>query len=180
MESQMRFFARRATTRAASFAFGAFLSTAAFAAVHPLGNLDPDNAGSFNETDPTGVINAKGTFSLTMEAKTALSATIAVNRAAMYIPGALELFQGATLIFSAPLVFVGNEYTASFSELLGPGSYSELITGKINSKRLGIGGTVTTTAVPEPSTWAMMLLGFAGLGFVGYRASRRSVALAAS
>jgi uncharacterized membrane protein len=25
------------------------------------------------------------------------------------------------------------------------------------------------TAVPEPSTWAMMLIGFAGLGFVGYR-----------
>ena len=25
------------------------------------------------------------------------------------------------------------------------------------------------SAVPEPSTWAMMLLGFAGLGFVGYR-----------
>jgi hypothetical protein len=32
-------------------------------------------------------------------------------------------------------------------------------------------------AVPEPSTWAMMLLGFAGLGFVGYRASRKSNAL---
>jgi hypothetical protein len=29
--------------------------------------------------------------------------------------------------------------------------------------------------VPEPSTWAMMLLGFAGLGFAGYRASRKSV-----
>jgi hypothetical protein len=27
-------------------------------------------------------------------------------------------------------------------------------------------------AVPEPSTWAMMLLGFAGLGLAGYRASR--------
>jgi hypothetical protein len=26
-----------------------------------------------------------------------------------------------------------------------------------------------TPVVPEPSTWAMMLLGFAGLGFVGYR-----------
>jgi outer membrane lipase/esterase len=25
------------------------------------------------------------------------------------------------------------------------------------------------SAVPEPSTWAMMLLGFAGLGFFGYR-----------
>lgn len=29
-------------------------------------------------------------------------------------------------------------------------------------------------AVPEASTWAMMLLGFAGIGFVGYRRSRRS------
>jgi hypothetical protein len=30
-----------------------------------------------------------------------------------------------------------------------------------------------TPAVPEPSTWAMMLLGFAGLGFAGYRTARR-------
>ena len=28
------------------------------------------------------------------------------------------------------------------------------------------------TTVPEPSTWAMMLLGFAGLGFAGYRRAR--------
>ncbi len=28
-------------------------------------------------------------------------------------------------------------------------------------------------AIPEPSTWAMMLLGFAGLGFLGYRYTRR-------
>jgi PEP-CTERM motif len=32
------------------------------------------------------------------------------------------------------------------------------------------------TSVPEPSTWTMMLVGFAGLGFAGYRASRRAVA----
>ena len=30
-------------------------------------------------------------------------------------------------------------------------------------------GGVVSGAVPEPSTWAMMLLGFAGLGYVGYR-----------
>jgi hypothetical protein len=35
-------------------------------------------------------------------------------------------------------------------------------------------------SVPEPSTWAMLLLGFAGLGFVGYRrAARGHAALAA-
>jgi hypothetical protein len=28
-------------------------------------------------------------------------------------------------------------------------------------------------AVPEPSTWAMMLIGFATLGFAGYRAKRK-------
>ena len=29
-----------------------------------------------------------------------------------------------------------------------------------------------TPAVPEPSTWALMLAGFAGLGFLGYRRNR--------
>ena len=30
-----------------------------------------------------------------------------------------------------------------------------------------------TAAVPEPSTWAMMFIGFAGLGFLSYRRSQR-------
>jgi hypothetical protein len=38
--------------------------------------------------------------------------------------------------------------------------------------------TLIGSAVPEPSTWAMMLLGFAALGFAGYRASHRNAALA--
>lgn len=38
------------------------------------------------------------------------------------------------------------------------------------------------SAVPEPSTWAMMMLGFAGVGFIAYRRSRKNngVALAAA
>jgi hypothetical protein len=36
--------------------------------------------------------------------------------------------------------------------------------------------TATLPPVPEPSTWAMMLFGFAGLGFVAHRASRRPAA----
>jgi hypothetical protein len=32
---------------------------------------------------------------------------------------------------------------------------------------------------PESSTWAMMVLGFAGVGFAGYRKSRKAAAIAA-
>jgi hypothetical protein len=31
------------------------------------------------------------------------------------------------------------------------------------------GGNIELSTVPEPSTWAMMLIGFAGLGYAGYR-----------
>jgi len=31
---------------------------------------------------------------------------------------------------------------------------------------------VSLSAVPEPATWAMMLLGFAGLGFAGFRRAK--------
>ncbi len=40
--------------------------------------------------------------------------------------------------------------------------------------------SVTAAApVPELSTWVMMLLGFAGLEFAGYRTSRKAVSIAA-
>jgi hypothetical protein len=38
--------------------------------------------------------------------------------------------------------------------------------------------TVKIGSIPEPATWAMMLLGFAPLGFAGFRATRKSAARA--
>jgi hypothetical protein len=40
-------------------------------------------------------------------------------------------------------------------------------------------GLTATPAVPEPSTWAMMLLGFAGIGFMAYRRKSSPVLVAA-
>jgi PEP-CTERM motif len=37
---------------------------------------------------------------------------------------------------------------------------------------------ITPPAVPEPSTWAMMLLGFAGLGYAGYRQRQKLAGVA--
>jgi hypothetical protein len=44
---------------------------------------------------------------------------------------------------------------------------SEFDMTKLEQVRLG--GIQGVSAVPEPSTWAMMILGFLGLGFMGYR-----------
>ena len=36
-----------------------------------------------------------------------------------------------------------------------------------------------TSAVPEPATWAMMIIGFAAIGFVAYRRGKKQVTVAA-
>jgi PEP-CTERM motif len=38
-----------------------------------------------------------------------------------------------------------------------------------DSFTLDVGGVIPPPAVPEPSTWAMMLIGFAGLGYAAVR-----------
>jgi hypothetical protein len=42
-----------------------------------------------------------------------------------------------------------------------------------------IGNAFSVTAVPESSTWAMMVVGFAGLGYAGWRGSRNTAGRAA-
>jgi hypothetical protein len=41
------------------------------------------------------------------------------------------------------------------------------------------GGVAFASAVPEPSTWAMMILGFAGIGFMAYRRKSKPALMAA-
>ena len=40
-------------------------------------------------------------------------------------------------------------------------------------RQVRIDGIESIAAVPEPSTWAMMILGFAGVGFISYRRKSR-------
>jgi hypothetical protein len=42
---------------------------------------------------------------------------------------------------------------------------------------VGTGGFMLASTVPEPSTWAMMILGFAGVGFMAYRRKQNGQAL---
>ena len=62
---------------------------------------------------------------------------------------------------------VGNNAGGGLSSVLyftaGPNGESEGLFGSLS--------------VPEPSTWAMMLIGFASLGFLGYRSTRKTASI---
>ena len=59
-------------------------------------------------------------------------------------------------------------YTWSGLDILAGSTFDISFSGWNNNAR------VISASVPEPSTWAMMLLGLAGLGAVGYRRSGRA------
>jgi PEP-CTERM motif-containing protein len=48
----------------------------------------------------------------------------------------------------------------------------------VASRYIGLDDVSVSSSVPEASTWAMMLAGFASLGFVGYRRVARGRAAA--
>ena len=58
--------------------------------------------------------------------------------------------------------------------LIAAGNYTLNVFGN-NTSTGSLGGTITITAVPEPATWAMMLLGF---GAIGWQIRRRRSTLA--
>jgi PEP-CTERM motif len=64
-------------------------------------------------------------------------------------------------ISTGPLVFYGVQYNGTVDV--------EPVARTYNLGALLLYGSDIATAIPEPSTWAMLLLGFAGIGFVAYR-----------
>jgi hypothetical protein len=92
-------------------------------------------------------------------------------------------------------LFIGGSYAISFNSSVLPSAYPDYSLGSpplsngatllvytvpdgADSVQLEFLGSYNytpptiTDAVPEPSTWAMLLIGFASLGFAGWRRSR--------
>jgi hypothetical protein len=102
-----------------------------------------------------------------------VTATITGSRAAGF-----ELAVSLTSDGEVPLTFVGG--AVSMDETGAVQDLTSAFTGAfdLNNSLPTIQATSDVEAVPEPSTWALMTLGFAGLGFAGWRSRRRSVSIA--
>jgi hypothetical protein len=93
----------------------------------------------------------------------------------------------------SPVTDFGTDVTITSESSFAPTSakYVEFNFGQFSGIDPGNGGTgggpdqgagiyqLSVGVVPEPSTWAMMGIGFAALAFAGYRTSRKAVSMAA-
>jgi hypothetical protein len=177
----MNKFTARILASVSAVAAGAFFLSAPAFAIITLSPppLDPPAAASFSENVGTGPFTVEATFDLTKEAIASVSTTISVISKSNYTPGDLELFDATTdtVVQTKALTFGSSAWTASFMDVIAPGDFEVLITGTSHTSALGVGGSVITSGVPEPSTWAMMALGFIGLGYAAFRQRKTKVSM---
>ena len=77
----------------------------------------------------------------------------------------------------------GTGVTADLTGQIVGDPHLQFIDVTVSPDQLATGGLIGSEAamgvIPEPSTWAMIMLGFAGLGLMGYRTKRASCAATA-
>ena len=99
----------------------------------------------------------------------------------IFINGVLFLNQSFNDLASANAFFTND--TINLGNFSNGITDIDLVLNETMSSTQGFGYTYAfaasgfSSAIPEPSTWAMMLIGFAGLGFVAYRRQRKTAAL---
>jgi hypothetical protein len=83
-------------------------------------------------------------------------------------------FDGAPVVYITPVPDQPwTEYTATVT---ATGSDTFSVGFRNDPSYDGLDNFSVSTTIPEASTWAMMMLGFGGLGFAGFRARRTAVA----
>jgi PEP-CTERM motif len=123
-----------------------------------------------------------GSFTITSGATNYLSGTF--SDAIFGSGGGLVLTasnesSGQSVTFSsdviAPSLIAAFDRSASLS-FTDVSPSATIVLGTLRSFTSDVSGDFSST-VPEPSTWAMMLLGFAGLGYAGFRKARNRSAI---
>jgi hypothetical protein len=140
-----------------------------------------NNAQPFNDTTQYASVGT-----LVTPATSTLTSPFSGNYLGLYW-GSIDLYNSITITDTSGISTVINATNypvlnpANGSQALGGSAYVNIfdslnitgITFASGSKAFEF-DNLTIAAVPEASTWAMMILGFLGLGFLGYRKSSGS------
>jgi PEP-CTERM motif len=94
-------------------------------------------------------------------------------------PVSMSVYDSANNLLETLALSDGN------SNLVTPGGYfgfqessADISSIVFSGGAVGVRDISISAAVPEPSTWAMMILGFAGIGFMAYRRKPRPALMA--
>ena len=172
---------------AATMASSAFISKAEASITYDIF----DQIGAFTVT---GTVTTDGTIGL-VGAGSLLNWNISLNKNGTSVNTLINgnsFIDGALTASATVLTLNHDDLAARFGIIAFGGSYlwcagapcdsnhwpaSYVVTSQGNAYALRSGvveyGTLAVPAVPEPSTWALTLIGFAGVGYLGYRNSRR-------
>lgn len=154
-------------------------------------NLGTLPAGSTDDVVPFTDIIAKGattfsdswTFTVASEEEIVATISAQVVGTQAGASGTFELIgpTGVVLI-SDSITSAMQFFGAGLGEIeLTPGTYTLDYVGTLTAQSgpTTLAGAITVSAVPEISTWLMLLAGFAGLGFLAYRRSSNEMAASA-
>ena len=150
---------------AASLALGG--TGAAFAAGGPL-DLSTGSTG-FSSTPVAGGFVDLFTFSLATTSVANASITSVVN-GLQDIDFSFIALTGPSGVFSFTQVLADPFETWALSSVtLAPGAYTLSVIGLNSSAVASYGGNIGVTAIPEPQTYALLLGGLIGMGFIARR-----------
>jgi hypothetical protein len=148
----------------------------------------------YDFSEASGIFNVSGTLTtdgvigvVTASDIESFSLTVSGNPLVLTKSNTSFSLSGSGLTASSTQLLY--DFSASFGNFTivgaGPDGFDNFSGTKIVlngiSRLTAVSGSVvlgTVSAIPEPSTWAMMILGFAGVGFMAYR--RRNSAMFAA
>jgi hypothetical protein len=147
-----------------------FNFTESGAGISASGVLTTTNNGGGNYTinGITGTLNGNA---ITLLAPNAYQG----NDNLLFVPASPGLLDFAGFSYVSNAVDYNVFYSPTGSFCGSPGCYGSSIVAAGPDTPIQF----SVSAVPEPSTWAMMILGFAGVGFMAYRRKSRPVLMAA-
>jgi hypothetical protein len=173
------------TLGAAAIASISLLSGSAFATTFDIGVLNPPSGAEAYSSGSLGSADNRNFVNFTLAVQDFISLAAIDTAAGANLAGeALVLIKtagaGAGTSYADGFVkagvWVASLGAAGSGLLLGPGTYQFNI-DPVGTDHSQVGYSLSVTGVPEAATWAMMLSGFAAIGFAGYR--RKAVSFGA-